>query len=785
MRRRSAAWLPWLASTLASLAWLLLLPAFAAAQELAPTLHDLADVEGEVAQLRRSPLRRAQTQSPTYVEERLADGELFYRLQDYVRASVIFTDIVDNYATHRAYGDALFLLGDSLFRAGDYLGARTRFREVIERANEPAVRPFVQRSLGRLIEIAVHIRDFGGAEAYFERLSRLPSTDVEAGTAYYRAKYLYGVATRDADDEHGDTVSERVALDTLEQARVAFASISARSPYTAQASYFIGVIHTLRRELPQAVEAFRRSLRARATSEDQRAVHDLAQLAVGRLYYEADEIERAIEAYQQVPRTSPNFDAALYEIAWTHIREGDTLRAERALEILGVAAPDSRFIPDGRLLRGNLLLRDGRLAEADALFASLGGEFAPVREQLDRMIADHEDPAAYFRSLVRENLEAFDANAFLPPLAMKWARIEGDMERALAALGDLSTARSLVASSEEIAMRLGNALRVENPVNIFPDLRNHRERTAALRNRLARVRKALAGVEEEATARLGSPKLTETRAKRRALERQMGGAPTDADDMQRRSLRAQVRYRELQKELKSLEVELLGMEARIVASERFVADAFKGPENDAVATLRKELEAQRGVIATYRARMRTTGNDLETALLRVGADDKDFLRDAELRRQYTAVLATERTLLAGLGARPDARVEGAFQRVARAEDVLDAHDRDVDMVVSERTGEMRKVLDEETAKLAIYRQKLAELDGDGEIVIGGITFENFHKVQQRFYDLVLRADLGGVDVAWAEREEHRTRAEMLTRERARAIQALDDEFHDMLDEEQR
>lgn len=779
MRSRSAACFG------STLAWLLLLPALGVAQPIEPALRDLTDIEGQATQLRRSPLRRAQALSPTYVEERLADGELFHRLQDYIRASVIFTDIVDNHSGHRAYPDALFLLADSLFRAGDYLGARTRFREVIERADQPALHPFVQRSLGRLIEIAVHIRDFGGAEAYFERLSRLPTSEVEAATAYYRAKYLYGVATRDADDEHGDVVAERVAQEALEQARLAFAGIPTESPYYAQASYFLGVIHTLRAQLPQAVEAFQRALRVRAVSEDQRRVRDLAQIAVGRLHYEADEIERAVEAYQQVPRTSPNFDAALYEIAWTHIREGDTLRAERALEILGVAVPDSRFIPDGKLLRGNLLLRDGRFAEADTLFKSLGDEFGPVREQLDRMIADHEDPAAYFRALVRENLDAFDANAFLPPLALKWARIEGDMERALAALGDLSTARRLVASSEEIAMRLGNALRVENPVNIFPDLRNHRERTAALRNRLARVRQALAAAEEEATARLGSPKLTETRARRRDLERQMGGAPVDAGDMRRRGLRAQNRYRELEKELKSLEVELLGMEARIVASERFVADAFKGPENDAVATLRKELEAQRGVIAAYRTRMRATANDLETARLRVGADDKDFIRDADLRRQYTAVLATERSLLAGLGARPDARVEGAFQRVARAEDVLDEHDRDIDAVVAERTGEMRKVLDEETAKLVLYRQKLAELDGDGEVVIGGITFENFHKVQRRFYDLVLRADLGGVDVAWAEREEHRTRAEMLTRERARAIQALDDEFHDMLDEEQR
>ncbi|MCS6857678.1 MAG: tetratricopeptide repeat protein, partial [Sandaracinaceae bacterium] len=69
--------------------------------------------------------------SHTYVEERLTDGELYYQLKDYVRASIIFTDIVENHPNHPGFSDALFLLADSLFRAGDYLGARSRFREVL------------------------------------------------------------------------------------------------------------------------------------------------------------------------------------------------------------------------------------------------------------------------------------------------------------------------------------------------------------------------------------------------------------------------------------------------------------------------------------------------------------------------------------------------------------------------------------------------------------------------------------------------------------------------------
>jgi hypothetical protein len=57
-------------------------------------------------------------------------------------------------------------------------------------------------------------------------------------------------------------------------------------------------------------------------------------------------------------------------------------------------------------------------------------------------------------------------------------------------------------------------------------------------------------------------------------------------------------------------------------------------------------------------------------------------------------------------------------------------------------------------------------------------------VPDRFYELVLRADLGTIDIAWARREDHRLRIDSLTRGRARELQALDDEFRDVMDQNQ-
>ncbi|MDH5674621.1 MAG: tetratricopeptide repeat protein [Myxococcales bacterium] len=753
------------------------------AQDLSRANRQLTDIEADVESLRKVPLRTSDVRSPTYVEERLTDGELFFRLQDYLRASVIFTDIVERHSDHRAYPDALFLLGESLFHAGDYLGARSAYRKVIDSAGRPGFGSYLSRSLGRLIEIAIHIRDYEGVDAYFDRLNALPPSEIEAATNYFRAKYLYSLGIRDAEAADGTVTAASVDQSKLDAARVAFSSVGKDSPYFAQSRYFIGVIDTLRGQLDPAIASFREVLGKKPSDRDGARVADLARLGIGRLHYERDRVPQAIESYQTVPRTSEVFDTALFEIAWAYIRMGDSTRAERALEVLSVAVPDSRHIPDGKILRGNLLLRNGRFDESTAVFREVSSQFGPVREQLDAVLARHTDTQAYFRQLVRDNLDAFDASTFLPPLAMRWASTEGDMERAMEALGDLARARQLVNETESIANRLNAALSAGDPVNVFRDLRHHRERNTGLRNRLSKVRKELNAVDEKAAGSISNSELSALRSRRRKLEAHLGGLPAKQEDMQGRRMRSLRQFVEQEKTLSRMKVELTGMEARITAAERFLADTLGGRTSDDAEGLRSELATHEAAISEYRKRITELEVQLESGKLQVGVGDEDFAREEQLRQEYADVLARERQMMASLGVRTDARVDAAFRRAAVVGDKLDRHDADVRQVVEERVGRMRLVLDEERAKLEGYRTRLGELDGESEEVIGAIAHANFKAVRDRFYTLVLRADVGEIDVAWALREEHRMRAEMLTRERARTLKALDDEMREIMDQE--
>ena len=757
------------------------------AQDLDRVHRQLKDLEADAQQLQRTPLGRSQLRSPTHVEERLTDGELFFRLRDYVRASVILTDIADNYPQHRAYPDALFLLAESLFKANDYLGARTRYRLIIDRADQAPYRPFVQRALGRLIEIAIHIRDFDGVDNYFARLSQLPPTEVEAATNYFRAKYLYSVAIGEAESAKGEVTGGQVNQEGLEQARLGFEAVGARSPYYAQARYFIGVIYLLRGQLAPAVDAFQRVAALPVDTQEQRRVVELSYLAMGRLNYELDQLDRAIEAYQRVPRNSPMFDTALYEIAWVYIRMGDSTRAERALEVLSVAVPDSRHIPDGQLLRGNLLLRDGHFRGATQVFNEVSGQFGPVREELDRVLTAHEDVPAYFRQLVRQNLEVFDVSAFLPAQALRWAAAEGEMQRAMNTLSDLTQARQLVGETERIVARLNGALSSPNPVNVFADLRHQRERTITLRNRIARARRDLSSIEANANKQYSSAELDEVRKRRRELERSLDGAPLKPEDVEKRSFGVSSEFTTLGKELSRLEVDLLGMEARITATERFIGATMQGrePAGDGCRARRAgHPEGRRGRLSQAHSRPRDPDRD------RPACRSASVTKTPRAKRQCATstpqLVERERQILHGLGAQTERR---ASKRLPRCRSDRGDH-RCSTISASTRlswnaSAEMRIVTRRRGRQARrVTARSLTELEGEER---GGGRRRSRSPTSARCASAstiwYCALTLASSTSSWAVREEHRMRAELLTRERARSLQALEDEYRDIMDQQ--
>jgi len=748
-----------------------------AAQDLTAANREVADLESDAQRLMARPVRPHDRKSDTFVEERLTDGELYLRLEDYLRAAILLMDIVEHYPTHRAYPEALFLLGESLFLAGDYLGARKRYAEVIDRSSDPAFSPYLQPALSRLIEIAIHTRDFREVDGYFARLEALPSASLSVTTAYFRAKYLYNRAVPIDDVLNAPPNAEIRGVDQgrLEQARKGFIAIPGGTEFSLRSKYFVGTVHTLRGEYLDAIAAFHGVLGHEPANEQEGQVVELTYLALGRLYYETEQLEQALEAYRAVQQTSSHFDEALYELAWTYIRMGDAIQAERALELLSVAAPDSPLNADGKVLRGDLLARTGRYEEAEVVFDEVRATFGPIRDELARKRTEHPDLHAYFRRVVRENLDHFDMDDFLPESARRWIDLEGDYERALEVLADLSEAKQLVRETDELAQRITAALSAPNRVSVFSDLRRERERTTGLRNRAARARGTLINSASQSEGnRQGE--VARVRARRQELQAGVMKMPIDTEDFIDRDLDKLAEYRAAERDLQGLRVEILGLEARIVASRSGLVSV--DPEKVDPKALRDQLAQHESEIREYEEQLTWIRRRLEVGRLHVGVGDKRYQADDAERTKFINLVDRERKLTGASGPGYNA----AFSRVAAVERQLDQRDAEVAAVVKRRVAEMLVVVDEETANLSRYRRAIGSLEGETEEVVGAITYLNFNRVHDRFYDLVLRADVGKIDVSWAKREDHRLRIDALTRERARELQALDDEFRDVMDQ---
>jgi tetratricopeptide (TPR) repeat protein len=750
----------------------------ASAQRSPRSGENLDGIEKAVRELVSQPLKADPHRSPNYVEERLTDGELFYRLEDYTRAAIIFTDIVESHPNHRAYPDALFLLGDSLFLANDVVGARRRFEQILDQApSNAAYRPYAQRALGRLIEIAIRTRSFDGVDKYFAQLSQLAPAEVEAATTYFRGKYLFSRAVSVEEVTKTRKPGEpEAAIDAalLDQAKQTFEGVQEGSPYYPQARYFIAVAYTLKREFPQAIDGFMRVLKAPATTAEHTKVGDLARLAIGRLYYELDQLDAAVQAYQSIARTSPVFDLALYELSWVFIRMSDAVRAQRTLEILAIASPDSRFLADGELLRGNLLLREGRHDEAEEVFKLVRMRFGPIQRELEDMISDHDDPVAHFRLLVRENMDDFDANAFLPERARRWSESDADLERALSVLNDLSSSRKMTEEIRDIIERLNAALGGRNKAHAFADMRRERERSIGLRNRLARARAAVLKGDPAST---GNMTIDEPRAARMKLEPLLAKMPTADEDFAIRNEQLFSRYASIDTQISKLGVEILGLEARLAAltAQKPVAD---GTASDAA---KAEIAQHRDAVVAFRKQLADLKRFAELGRLQVGVGDSRYERDERARNEYASSVERERQAMAAAGIRRSASDEMVLDRIAQLEATLSQRDAAVDAVIDERVGHIRKVVDEETVKLEGYRASLDSFVGETEEVVGGVTYATFANVRRRFYELVLRADVGRIDIAWARREEHRMRVDSLTRERSSEMQSIDDEYREIMD----
>lgn len=752
-----------------------------ATQQVRNAVNDMRGIDETIARSRNGQRTASQL---------VGDAVLLMATRDWDRAIAILNKIVEKYPGHpTAFPEAMSLLGEAYFSSNQYLASRRVFRKILERWQEPRFGQYQIQAIERIVDVALRIRDDRGLDEVFAAMNRLPAGSVTSGVMYARGKAL-------------------MLKKDWAAARQALLMVDPQSKYLHQAGYLLGLAamkeatpppapvvegapppRVPRQRYVPAIDMFYRVTKLPIDSPEHGHVIDLAWLAIGRLFHETEDLLQAVDAYNHINRSSPEFGTALYELGWVYVRLGDMERAQRALEILTVAAPKNKDIADGLLLRADLMLRAGQFQKALRIYEGVRAEYDPLSTKIDNFLRSTTDSSVYFDKLSRTDTNSFDATGAVPLSVVQWAREEENGPTAAAIIESLVQCRKLIQQSNDMIRKLSVVVSSSNRVRAFPDLKAGEERALGLINRIAIARLSLGQGLDAVEASDLSGEIGQIRARRRALEKRLRMLPVNDSDFLDREAQAMRQWNGPSQTVQRMALELDTMEAQIKALRRVLRDSSKGTVRDPAIVQRFELEIQQHEkdIEYYRNQVQQIERVVGAGKMQVGFGDQRFVEDAQVRIAYRdAIIREVQLAMGGAGGGPLAdfarRSVPILQEAEEGDKRVIAALSALEQEVLRRSTEVRAIVEHETVAMVGYEVELERLDREARGIVGEVARRNFGIVRDRLHNIVLRADVGITEQAWEVREEQMTRVRSLRIERTREEKLLKEELDEVLED---
>lgn len=737
----------------------------------------LTDMEARVREL----ATQLKSQSKDLPQEeaaarRLTDAQVLFTFRNYEAAATILFDVVDRYANTKVHADALFYLGDALFQSRDYLSAKRFFEQLVGKYPQHAR---YQEALLRLVECALHLRaptqegQVGAPTVWIDKLGEIPKERTLAAVPYVLGKYYF-------------------LTKQYERALGLLGPILPQSPFYTQARYLLGATHVATSKLDEALSDFQSIVSATPRSDEERRVLELTHMALGRIFYEKGETKKAQAAYLQISQKSDLFIDALYESAWAAIRAKDFKSAQRSLQLMVLARPDALSAPEAKLLIGSLYIRLNDHAPATQWFQRTLEEFEPVYKRLDESLSQNGDAATHFRGLIAKNLSKFDAEQVLPKEAARYIKSEPEVSRFSALAGDVTELTRSLDEAEETVRRVETALGGQKRQAVDPDAAAARRTSARIGAGLMEVRRNLSELLLKAAAGVLSPEelaKVQELAQRRGEGDQRYGKLMVTLGQKNRLEQLRQSINELDKQASELAVELVGLRKLREAVEQHFAENRRDRRMSAEQFQKDVAQAaaeERRVTAAYDGLRK----DLAEALRSADAEKERLDLAAQTEGLTGAMAQKEMALIEQLRGRltgePRQRVEALaalFARCRTLEQGLAEVAGTAGQRIDAKVAELTATLLVEKENLKRYRQALGEATGESEAVGGGIYAEATGRTSRRLYDIVVRADVGIIDVAWALKQQRTDSISRLVREQKRELKLLDDEFKEVLKKE--
>ena len=721
------------------------------------------DLKNAIAKERRYPLDR-----------RFFEAQMAYERGNLATASVQFVDLVNNreFQVSRDYTDALFMLGDCLFRMRNYMGVKRYLDQVIKSPTSAYYQPALQE----LADIAVRLHHMEEVEEYAKRLDTIPP-------GQRRSELLY---------QFGRSFFSGRAF---ERARGLLEQIPRGEKRWPYARFYVGAIQVAQGKPDIAIKEFQDVVDAGKTQDAARRpeqqVLDYAHVALGRLYLQVKKYDEAVFNYQAVDRNSTLYEEALFEMAATHVAAAKPKAAIEALDVLLLTVSDDNVAVQAAVLRGRINMLAKQFDQADTAYQDVVERYSAITGELTRFASSDKNLEQFFTWLLNRSSDEYTVVRPVSERVAKYIEKDEDMQRVVALFDDMSTERADVKESARLASTIEAALKESSRLDMFPELKDAWMRVIENENRTVEIgRRILELLRGYAEPRMNAEEkayASALREQRQKWEAAFAKVPATKGAYDERQKGVEGGFARLSGEIGMLKGNLESVRQQVLSIEKMLNDrVYGGPDGGIVlpkekeAEIRAKLQSEKDELRRNYRDIDTLGQDVEVYAQGVGAGDKVSDDESSVRRRLQAAQQAEQEAYISVLERNSDHSDDRT-RLKTARNGLDNLGQQMRAILTtiagranERVAGVKLILAAEQRNIAEYQVTVRTYEDDSRTMAREVGYGLIRAAEKRLADILLEADLGLVDVAWQRKQEKATAIKELQEERAGRIKSLGD-----------
>jgi len=724
----------------------------------------VGDLEGVVQAISEDLTTRRGLMGNREAKERYEDAVYAYLVADYERAAREFFTLVESGSLRdpSLAADASWYLAECLFEMGNLVLAEEVYDALIKAGPQ---HPFFADAVRRQLELFSTI---GDAHAFYSLYNtwiltgRVEATD---SIKYTLAKSFY------LQGDHA-------------RAKSLFTEIEPVSGHYARARYFYGTVLVGEGTYEEAIEEFRKSSEVSIRSAEDRAVVDLAHLALGRLYYETGDFSASSTYYQRIGKDSAHFDDALYEVVWTFIKQEDYQSALEAVEIFLLAYPEHAYTAQLKLVQGHLHRKLQEYEAALNRYEAIVEEYTPIAETIDQLAEDNGG-VDWFERLEQMDSGTFESGA-VPRYAVELLVSKDEVGRSRGIYRDLEQQLLDIEESVALVAEIEDAL--ELGAETLGSFQQDRRELRRAEYDAMRLKEDLLEVEEAfLLANLPAelrPEVRGLQQRRDDLEAGMSrrqdaaSSMTDALQIYEEQVRAvQQRAFRLEQVIRDLQAQTHGVIEFVESGQATLSPVEAIQVQQQARDLLDQLDqlGRKAQQIQSDATRRAVMFPLEQQAARGTADAEDDLvgEFEALRRGYGAyrhrIETTDRLDVLS-------QLDGMWTRVDSVDGLIAHAGMAMNQLERKELSTVKKRLKEEAEEVTALSHDVSEAIDAARVLASDITRAGFTWLAGVFGDNVMGADVGIVDVYWVRKSAVSTERDEVIAERQELLEELQQNF---------